>query len=361
MITQSLICLRSSLEVLRLPAPGSIFPGQRAHDTCHSFTGCKIECISEFKNHLESYLQELSRVLFKKENVRSNDWWLSVFYSLCIQGLVRLALCKIVNNSEILDPERIFATQYLYLVVRLIIARSGSYDPLLKDWQSSVLESPKKDWRIVEHFQNAQVAVNRPSWASQGIYNSGGFLRKLFEDNGETLATKEIGNLSQPSQRFGEDFKASNKFMTLPALCTLSLEDLRDPISCHREPPPDDDMISIDANFVPRKQDLRFDGDLYNPIWARGSGKKLEGWCGFCSRWLSFKDLSFWYDKSFSHGISATTGRPFETPQRCRPSEGNPDVWEGLCRRCEDWIPLVFNKKKGMSWFRHAYEVSYFI
>ncbi len=37
--------------------------------------------------------------------------------------------------------------------------------------------------------------------------------------------------------------------------------------------------------------------------------------------------------------------------------DGNPDVWEGLCGSCNDWIALVSSKKKGTTWFRHAYKV----
>jgi hypothetical protein len=39
--------------------------------------------------------------------------------------------------------------------------------------------------------------------------------------------------------------------------------------------------------------------------------------------------------------------------------DGNPDVWEGLCGSCNEWVALVSSKKKGTTWFRHAYKVSY--
>jgi len=38
--------------------------------------------------------------------------------------------------------------------------------------------------------------------------------------------------------------------------------------------------------------------------------------------------------------------------------DGNPDVWEGLCGSCNEWVALVSSKKKGTTWFRHAYKVS---
>jgi hypothetical protein len=39
--------------------------------------------------------------------------------------------------------------------------------------------------------------------------------------------------------------------------------------------------------------------------------------------------------------------------------DGNPDVWEGLCGSCNEWVALVSSKKKGTTWFRHAYKVSH--
>ncbi|KAI0480209.1 hypothetical protein GGR56DRAFT_259220 [Xylariaceae sp. FL0804] len=123
-------------------------------------------------------------------------------------------------------------------------------------------------------------------------------------------------------------------------------------------PPPPEDMNPSDPDMVPHEQELRFEGDLYTPRWVRGHGNKREGWCGICKpgRWLVLKNSAFWYDKSFTHGISAATGNPFQEPQETRRMDGNPDVWEGLCGSCNEWIALVSSKKKGTTWFRHAYK-----
>ncbi|OIW32971.1 hypothetical protein CONLIGDRAFT_676791 [Coniochaeta ligniaria NRRL 30616] len=123
-------------------------------------------------------------------------------------------------------------------------------------------------------------------------------------------------------------------------------------------PPPPEDMNPSDSDLVPHEQELRFEGDLYTPKWVRGHGNKREGWCGICKpgRWLVLKNSAFWYDKSFTHGISAATGNPFQEPQETRRMDGNPDVWEGLCGSCNEWIALVSSKKKGTTWFRHAYK-----
>ncbi|KAA8894787.1 hypothetical protein FN846DRAFT_384999 [Sphaerosporella brunnea] len=123
-------------------------------------------------------------------------------------------------------------------------------------------------------------------------------------------------------------------------------------------PPPEEDMNPEDPDMKPHEQDLRFEGDLYTPRWVRGHGNKREGWCGICKpgRWLVLKNSAFWYDKSFSHGISAATCLPFNKPLEMRRMDGNPDIWEGHCHSCNDWVPLVSNKKKVTTWFRHAYK-----
>ena len=123
-------------------------------------------------------------------------------------------------------------------------------------------------------------------------------------------------------------------------------------------PPPPEDMNPEDPDMIPHEQALRFEGDLYTPRWVRGQGANREGWCGICKpgRWLVLKNSAFWYDKSFSHGVSAVTCLPFSGPREMRRMDGNPDVWEGLCHQCNEWMQLVSNKKKGTTWYRHAYK-----
>ncbi|KAL2753365.1 hypothetical protein ACRALDRAFT_1083000 [Sodiomyces alcalophilus JCM 7366] len=120
-------------------------------------------------------------------------------------------------------------------------------------------------------------------------------------------------------------------------------------------PPPPEDMNPEDKDLIPHEQQPRFEGDLYTPRWIRGHGQKREGWCGICKpgRWLVLKNSAYWYDKTFSHGISAPTGGPFPEPQQTRRVAGDPDAWEGFCGNCNDWVALVGTKKQGITWFRH--------
>ena len=135
--------------------------------------------------------------------------------------------------------------------------------------------------------------------------------------------------------------------------------DLFGALSEEQSVPSEEDMKPEDPDMEPSEQELRFEGDLYTPRFVRGHGNKREGYCGLCKpgRWLVLKNSAFWYDKSFTHGISAATGLPFDAPKETRRMSGNPDVWEGLCGTCDEWIALISNKKKGTTWFRHAYKV----
>ncbi|KAK2855763.1 hypothetical protein FQN49_004864 [Arthroderma sp. PD_2] len=134
--------------------------------------------------------------------------------------------------------------------------------------------------------------------------------------------------------------------------------DLLKPLKEEQLQPPPEDMFPSDPSMVPREQELRFDGDMYTPTWVRGHGNKREGWCGICKpgRWLILKNSAYWYDKSFTHGISATTGQAFSPPKETRRTEGNANIWEGLCENCDQWVGLVSSKKRGTTWFRHAYK-----
>ncbi|KAF8859366.1 hypothetical protein BDZ45DRAFT_361571 [Acephala macrosclerotiorum] len=98
LIAQSLICLRTCAEALRVKAAGLL--GTCWHSSCGS-QNCKIECVANLSMHLGLYTQELSRVFFKKENVHHRGpWFLSTFYSFCIQSYVRRVLVELTKDAE---------------------------------------------------------------------------------------------------------------------------------------------------------------------------------------------------------------------------------------------------------------------
>ncbi|KAL2043052.1 hypothetical protein N7G274_004111 [Stereocaulon virgatum] len=138
-----------------------------------------------------------------------------------------------------------------------------------------------------------------------------------------------------------EDFLASDSFASLsgPPLVSSQL------------------TATHPTTLIPHPQSPRFPGDLYSPSYTRKFGNQREGWCGLCrpGRWLALKNSAFWYDKSFTHGISAASGKVFDGPSEIRKGR-KAGVLEGLCGTCGGWIALVVSKKGGLSWFRHAYK-----
>ena len=76
--------------------------------------------------------------------------------------------------------------QYLHLVLRLFIAASSAYDPLLPDYLPNIAE-PSEDVNVLKTYKTAQEAVGRDSWSSKGILNSAEYLTRIFEDTGDKL------------------------------------------------------------------------------------------------------------------------------------------------------------------------------
>jgi hypothetical protein len=121
-------------------------------------------------------------------------------------------------------------------------------------------------------------------------------------------------------------------------------------------PPPESDMNPEDEDMIPRQEDPQSITDLYKPRWVRGKGHDREGWCGRCEGgcWAKLKNSGFWYHRSYTHGISPNTGRPYPPPRSWRLSEGTPSRWEGLCGQCGEWMKVDTTKKGHNSWFRHV-------
>ncbi|KAH6667853.1 hypothetical protein B0J14DRAFT_488902 [Halenospora varia] len=176
LIPQSLVCLRSSLEALRAKNLGQLHAS--SHQVC-TISSCKIECISNLEMHVNLYVDELSRVLFRKDNKHNKRWWLSVFYSLCIQSYVRRGIVELVKPENIENPSFLVhpAWQYLLLAVRLFIASSSTYDPLT----GSVALAEAYGSRA-EDIAAAKKAVNRESWESMGVTSSAEYLWNIYSE-----------------------------------------------------------------------------------------------------------------------------------------------------------------------------------
>lgn len=168
------------------------------HENCIG-SRCKITCLVDLELHLTLYLNELDRVFFNKENQHNREsWWLSTFYSFCIQGIVRGAL---MNIFQLFKRNLSGVTQYLHLAVRLFIAVSSSYDPLIQNISSNQALSSKDSENAI--FNNrckvAQIAVRQGEWESKGINGSAEYLKQLFEDRGDVLV-KDVGHANEWSE-----------------------------------------------------------------------------------------------------------------------------------------------------------------
>jgi hypothetical protein len=178
LIAQSLICLRSCLEALRVKNSGHL--EENLHQVCEPLS-CKVDCIANITLSLELYVHELTRVFFKKENMRNKSWWLSVFYSFCIQSIVKHALIRLIGDAGPATQPTLGATLHLHLAVRLFIASSGSHDPLMRNY--SIDSEPQSEGEAIriKDYEQAQYASYKDQWPYFGIKSTKDFLERLFD------------------------------------------------------------------------------------------------------------------------------------------------------------------------------------
>jgi hypothetical protein len=132
--------------------------------------------------HINSYLDELSQVFFGKKNMRNKrTWWLSTFYSFCIQNLVRKILMALDPSAFGSQTSRY--REYLYDPIKLFIASSGVYDPLMESWENISNEEELTEGRNPSDLREAQLAVRQSDWEEMGIKSSTDYLKKAFEIN----------------------------------------------------------------------------------------------------------------------------------------------------------------------------------
>lgn len=121
--------------------------------------------------------------------------------------------------------------------------------------------------------------------------------------------------------------------------------------------PPKSDFDVEDSDWVPRREDSMFGGDLFTPGWMRGFGKDKEGFCGRCEPgvWHKMEDQSYENDLTYRHGIDSS-GIPLPRPSNIRSVEGKEKLWEEYCEDCPGWRTLR-TTKRGWNWFRHCIKV----
>ncbi|KAK4224909.1 Fez family zinc finger protein 2 [Podospora fimiseda] len=197
LVISSMACLRHCLEALRLHSAQLLSPG--AHKDCGG-SQCQVECIQNLSLRLSAYVDELSSVIFNKENMRDRRWWLSTFYSLCIQSYVRHALIIIerqlrFTTSDDVAAEELTATQHLHLATVLFTAASAKYDPLLGGRLQYALteNSVIPETSVPElHHSSARVAFEVDKWAEAGIRTPYQFLRRLLQIGSLDFESEEV-------------------------------------------------------------------------------------------------------------------------------------------------------------------------
>ncbi|KAH6854729.1 hypothetical protein B0I37DRAFT_300160 [Chaetomium sp. MPI-CAGE-AT-0009] len=186
LVILSMICLRHCLEALRLNSANLLSP--RAHEDCGGGQ-CQVECIHNLRSRVAAYVDELSSVIFNKENMRDRRWWLSTFYSLYIQSYVRHALIIIEKqlrfpSSDDVPAEDLTTTQYLHLPAVLFTAASAKYDPLLDGRLQYALtdNSVIPETSVPElYLASARAACGVDKWPEAGIRTPYQFLRRLLQ------------------------------------------------------------------------------------------------------------------------------------------------------------------------------------
>jgi hypothetical protein len=125
----------------------------------------------------------------------------------------------------------------------------------------------------------------------------------------------------------------------------------------HDFTPPKVYFDTQDLNALPIRQEPIFGGDLFTPGWARGSGKRKEGFCARCpvSHWVNMSDGSYRFHLTYFHGVP-DSGVPLPRPSDIRRVAGANGKWEGFCDACNGWRTLR-KTKRGWNWFRHWLQV----
>lgn len=106
-----------------------------AHQTC-TLSACTVDSSNTVSRNLNKYVNELSRIMFQKKNLRGDKaWCLPTFYSLCIQGLARRFLLSLPNDAMI-EATRQSLHQHLHLAVHLFstLARGVEFKEQISDW-----------------------------------------------------------------------------------------------------------------------------------------------------------------------------------------------------------------------------------
>ncbi|KAE8442815.1 hypothetical protein EG329_002787 [Mollisiaceae sp. DMI_Dod_QoI] len=168
LILLSIRCLNHSLDAIRSqPSPAIL------HHACKP-KRCGLHSIAKLQQSSSRYMDALHDVMFSKGGLSNHRyWWLAIFYSLCIQSLVRVNLIKLSGHSHQNLDRNSDARLYLHSFISLFEAASAENDPLTMEDDLS----PGEMSQIIL----ARIAVNPWHWEERGIHSSYDHLRRIFD------------------------------------------------------------------------------------------------------------------------------------------------------------------------------------
>jgi len=296
-----MVCLRHGLEALRLHSAGLLV--EEEHVDCRPGL-CQVQCIQDLSYYVEAYVTELSSVVFNKENMRDRRWWLSTFYSLCIQSYVRHALIAIekqlrFESADDFPSEDLTSTQYLHLAAILFTAASAKYDPLLGGRLQYVLteNSVIPETSVPElHHASARTACEVEKWPEVGVKTSYQFLRRLLQ----------IGSLD-----FEQEQTDLLPIRTSISSGRLTPETLRPGTASRYSIGGNSSLITVEAVIEdvvspPLQQSISSE----SPSEGVSSPKKQSG---NKKRWSAETGFSVWSATSMSNASSLSLARTFQS------------------------------------------------
>lgn len=82
--------------------------------------------------------------------------------------------------------------QCIHIALRLFIAASGSFDPLMRVYYPRHPSKTEDETSHEEDFMAAQAAVQQATWEYTGVSNSAQYLQSLFQDEREDLLREAL-------------------------------------------------------------------------------------------------------------------------------------------------------------------------
>lgn len=92
---------------------------------------------------------------------------------------MRKALLELTKDSE---KGMLQSKHYLHIPLRLFIASSGTYDPLISDSPPVLQSRIDNSAPTGDDCEEAKRAVSQSGCGSKGIFSSGDYLKTIYED-----------------------------------------------------------------------------------------------------------------------------------------------------------------------------------